>query len=242
MIISLSGRAGSGKDTVGSIIQYLTHSTVKENELTFREFSILKFSQEAFDWKIKKWADSLRKVTALLLNVDVEYTYTEEFKETTLPEEWGTIVKASYGQEYIDYMTGRDFLQKLGTDAIRNGLHPNTWVNALLSQYQKSLVSNRRFHRMELFTEEDEDLQFNEEYPKWIITDTRFPNELDAIKKLDALTIRVNRGEQANSANLHESETALDNAVFDYVIENDSSIEELVQKVKNVLVKEKIIS
>jgi DNA-directed RNA polymerase subunit L len=39
----------------------------------------------------------------------------------------------------------------------------------------------------------------------------------------------------------HPSETALDNANFDYVINNNGTIEELVEKVRDILVKEKII-
>ena len=39
----------------------------------------------------------------------------------------------------------------------------------------------------------------------------------------------------------HISETALDNAKFDYVIENDGTIEELIEQVKKILIKEEII-
>ena len=39
----------------------------------------------------------------------------------------------------------------------------------------------------------------------------------------------------------HISETALDDAKFDYVIENNGTIEELIEQVKKILIKEKII-
>ena len=38
-----------------------------------------------------------------------------------------------------------------------------------------------------------------------------------------------------------ESETVLDNAEFDYVIQNDGTIEELINKVREILIKEKIL-
>lgn len=41
--------------------------------------------------------------------------------------------------------------------------------------------------------------------------------------------------------NSHESETALDDYKFDYVIENNSTIDDLIEKVKEILIKEKII-
>lgn len=90
----------------------------------------------------------------------------------------------------------------------------------------------------------------------WIITDTRFPNELKAIKDRGGISIRVNRlfvteiiGENKVSWTPiptvdyipHESETALDNAKFDYTIDNSGTIEGLIKKVKEILIKEKII-
>ena len=80
----------------------------------------------------------------------------------------------------------------------------------------------------------------------WIITDVRFPNELEAIKKHNGITIRINRGLIERTGKMiqepeHISETALDNAKFDYVIENDGTIEELIEQVKKILIKEEII-
>ena len=40
---------------------------------------------------------------------------------------------------------------------------------------------------------------------------------------------------------IHPSETALDNSKFKYTIDNDGSIEELVEKVREILILEKII-
>lgn len=80
----------------------------------------------------------------------------------------------------------------------------------------------------------------------WIITDVRFPNELEAIKKHKGITIRINRGLVERTGKLiqepeHPSETALDGAKFDYIIENNGTIEELLNKVKKILINEKII-
>jgi hypothetical protein len=84
-------------------------------------------------------------------------------------------------------------------------------------------------------------------YPSWIITDMRFPNELSYIKDRGGITIRVNRdtGVQwatSDGANEHPSETALDNAEFDYVINNDGSLEDLILSVAEILKKEGVIT
>jgi hypothetical protein len=39
----------------------------------------------------------------------------------------------------------------------------------------------------------------------------------------------------------HESETALDNAEFDYEIINDGTISELIDKIRNILIENKLI-
>jgi hypothetical protein len=81
-------------------------------------------------------------------------------------------------------------------------------------------------------------------YPSWLITDMRFPNELKAIKDKGGISIRVNRHNHPNDINPnteHPSETALDNEEFDYVIDNNGTIEELIEKVKVVLKHSKII-
>ena len=107
-------------------------------------------------------------------------------------------------------------------------------------------------------------------YLNWIITDVRFPNEVAAVKAKSGINIRINRypksimsckpGEnpkeiifnESNKSHIdlykgeclrqHESETALDNYNdWDYIIENNGTIEDLIKKVKEILIKEKII-
>jgi hypothetical protein len=77
-------------------------------------------------------------------------------------------------------------------------------------------------------------------YPNWIITDTRFPNEADAIKNAGGILIRVERP-GVKPINDHPSEVGLDHWTFDYVINNDGDLESLSNKVKDILIKEQIM-
>ena len=122
-------------------------------------------------------------------------------------------------QVVFEKMTPRKMLQQVGTDLFRNQLHPNTWINATFANYQDN---------------------------NWIITDMRFPNELEAIKQRNGITIRINRGLVERTGKMiqepeHISENSLDKAEFDYVIENNDTIEELIEQVKKILIKEEII-
>jgi len=78
-------------------------------------------------------------------------------------------------------------------------------------------------------------------YPKWIITDVRFPNEAEAIKKRDGILIRIDRNyvstERLNRIQQrHSSETALDDYDgFDNTIFNNGTLEDLYNIAKQIV-------
>lgn len=187
-IISISGKIGSGKDTIADIImQYTPYHR----------------------WQVKKFAGKLKDIAEILTGVPKINFEDQEFKQQDMGPEWG--------------MTYRDLLQKLGTEAMRNGLHKNVWVNALFADYQFNI-------------EEDEQI------PYWIITDSRFPNELAAVKEHNGIAIKVIRDSGNTIGTTHTSETALDNyADWDYVINNNGTLEELKTQVLSILEKESLL-
>jgi len=162
----------------------------------------------------KKFAGKLKTIASILTEIPVENFEDQEFKKLDMNPEWE--------------MTYREFLQRLGTEAMRNGLHANVWVNALFVDYkcpECNSIPNQ--------------VCFGHRNPNWIITDMRFPNEMKAVVEKGGLTIRVTRPGTATGT--HPSETALDNAEFDYKIINDGTLEDLVEKVREVLTKENIL-
>lgn len=193
MIIGINGYAGSGKDTVGEIIRM---QQPKEN------------------WEIKKFAGKLKEVASIILGIPKTMFEDQEFKKKNLPQMW-----SDHGLP----MTVRDFLQRLGTDALRQGLHPNTWVNALMMEYKEVCFAGKDSEGADLFS-----------YPNWVITDCRFPNEAIAIKNAGGIIIKVNRP-GVTAVNAHPSEVAVDHWHFDYVIENDEGISELKHQVRDIL-------
>lgn len=268
MIIGINGYAGSGKDTVGKLIQIASCKDIPEGvdlEDLISQYHILHewWIEEQSGWEIKKWAGKLKTIASMLTGIPVEKFEDQEFKKTYLGPEWNywTIsiidnskllmqhgrftskqeaeefipyLKQTYGEFRMDYTVGmqqitvRQFLQELGTDGLRNGLHPNVWVNALMTDYVKGPfypeVPAER-HAM---------------YPNWIITDTRFPNEAEAIKKAGGIIIRVDRPGY-KPVNAHPSETGLDDWDFDHKIMNGSDLTSLLFTVGNILRKENLI-
>ena len=233
MIIGINGKIGSGKDTIGSIIQYLTDDLNKNNPKEFTEWVDGGF--HASDWKVKKFAGKLKEIAALLTGCTIEQLEDQEFKKQPLGFDWrsGHCIGAA--------STYRELLQLLGTEIMRDKVHPNVWVNALFADYHATLNKGMDESFNEQFLTGRSEIHYK--IPKWIITDMRFPNELEAVKAKDGITIRVNRINRWNKLQdiEHASETALDNAKFDYVIDNDGTIEDLIKKVKVILIKEDII-
>ena len=247
MIIGVSGYSGSGKDLVGTIIQYLVANNqtgYNNSDTTLNE--IIK-SQEEHDWwleeqsgwEIKKWAGKLKEIASMLTGIPKHKFEDQEFKKTNLPEEWNEIQstvrytqKGSYITEQFVPMTVRNFLQKLGTDGLRDGLHENVWVNALMSDY---IPDDIQWAQGPIGGYEP-----GTELPNWIITDTRFHNEADAIRKKDGILIRVERP-GVKPVNNHASETSLDDYNFDHYIPNDGTVEDLAEKIKDILKCHKII-
>lgn len=213
-LIGISGRIGSGKDTIGSIIQ---------NQLPDG------------DWQIKKFAGKLKQIAGILTGIPVERFEDQEFKKTKLGKEWDRMMyngdpfgKPEQFDVFHESMTVRTLLQRLGTEALRDGLHQNVWVNALFAEYLPMDLEQR--------CSMGDVIDYSRcRFPNWIITDVRFPNEAKAIRDRGGIIIRIDRPELKTIARQHPSETALDHYEFDHVICNDGDLMDLIDKTKDFL-------
>jgi len=199
MIISLSGKAGVGKDSVAIMIQGLELSLDRDQVIhAVRQQQQFKESS----WQIKRFADKLKDITCMLIGCTREKLEDREFKEKPLGEEWNYFEAFSNGKRIIyankkDFpydashftekqMTPRKLMQLLGTECGRKIIHPNIWVNTLFADY--NMEHEYEFRRGVKIPDAK---NFN--YPNWIIPDCRFKNEADAIKEKGGVLIRINR-------------------------------------------------
>lgn len=204
MIIGISGKAQSGKDTVCKMIVYtiwyynysqrLQTFSLEHYNNTYEKFGeVIDFTC----WYKTSFANKLKQCLSNILNVSISKFEDNEFKKSEV--EWLGI-------------TVRELLQKFGT-AIRNEVSDDFWVKACLNNLEK-----------------DDD---------YLITDVRFKSEAKGIKDLEGIIVRVNR-EGAGAGN-HISEIDLDDYSFDYVINNDGNMEDLLLKVKEFCITYKLI-
>lgn len=143
------------------------------------------------------FADKLREfLYALNPIVDV---YSQYRVQDVIDEYgWDGYKETSWGPEI------RELLQRLGTDCGRELIGDTVWIDATLGRFE-----NPCSHMVDL-----------------VVTDCRFPNEAEAIKRRGGVVVRIERP-GVGPANSHASETSLDNWDFDHVIVNDGSIRDL---------------
>ena len=182
MIYGLSGYAKAGKDTLAA-------------ELVRRDG----FIRVSF-------ADALRECM-YRLNPIVD-AHLE--KGGTVFSRYADIIDGiGYSKAKLMYPEIRELLQRLGTEAGREVLGNDIWVDVALKGLDINLYN-------------------------YVVTDVRFDNEYQAILSNGGINIRIERP-GFGPANQHCSETALDGYVFDFVLQNDGSIEELYNEFKTCI-------
>jgi hypothetical protein len=221
-IIAFSGKKQSGKNTCANFIYSLylanqnlcqkaivnakgTIDIVKNNGANI-ELDVNKYytqaSTEILDQDVLKMIEQLNPYIKIYSFADIlKKNICMDLLNLTYDQCYGTdSAKNEITDVFWDnkYLTAREVMQVVGTDIFRT-MKPNIWPNATINKI----------------------LQENTELA--IITDCRFPNEVDAVHNANGFIIRLTRSPY-NDAD-HISELILDKnnydwTNFDYVIEN----------------------
>lgn len=207
MIIGFVGFIGSGKDTAAD---YLV------NFHGFRRDSFANTLKDAvacvFGWDRTMLEGRTKK--------------SREWREK--PDQW-------WSQRLGREITPRLMLQLWGTEVCRQGFHDDIWIASLENKMRQ--------------TEDD-----------IVISDVRFPNEIKAIHNAGGIVVRIKRGpepewyEHAVNANagpqrigwaigrshlknlgIHDSETAWVGGAIDREVDNNGTIDELCDQIKNLV-------
>ena len=209
MIIGICGFIGSGKDTIADYLVNLHH-----------------FRRESF-------ANTLKDAVAQVFGWD--RTMLEG--RTKQAREWREQVDPWWAHRLdIPHLTPRFILQQWGTEVCRKNFHDDIWIASLENKLRNS----------------KDDV---------VISDCRFPNEIRAIKQAGGIVVRVvrgaepewydaavscNRGPNGNSTwalsgrrleqlGVHASETAWVGTKFNVVLDNNGTLDDLYQQVKQLV-------
>ena len=229
IVIAFSGKKQSGKTTSGHFVMSLCMSKLgiaqsididKEGNIIVsdllgnKNYSGIYFPEKLVDSqdyilqqvqakldpyiKLYSFADPLKQDICMnILGLTWDQCYgSDEHKNTLTNIKWKDL--PGYSGDSEDFLTARETMEYVGTDIFRKMDH-NVWANATIRKIER-------------------------EKPKIaIITDCRFPNEVDKIKSIGGHIIRLTR--QPHSSN-HISENILDKehydwSNFDSIINND---------------------
>jgi hypothetical protein len=207
MIIGICGFIGSGKDTVADYLVNLHH-----------------FRRESF-------ANSLKDAVAQIFGWD--RTMLEG--RTKQGREWREQRDEWWSHRLGQEVTPRLMLQLWGTEVCRRSFHDDIWIASLENKLRNS----------------QDDI---------VITDCRFPNEIKSIKAAGGKIVRVMRGaepewydhavkynagptqigwtlgkEALNRVGIHASEYSWVGTKFDAILDNNGTLDDLYNKVKDLV-------
>lgn len=232
MIIGISGKKQSGKDTVCSIMKALDIYYNKELEISNKgtvvefvkscmsgRFSTLEaYRSITSRWEKHSFADSLKLSLSIILNVPRYKFEDEEFKRS-----YSKVLKPD-GKTFCTY---RELLQIMGTEVCR-AISSDIWIRSLMDRYEQEYQDIYSLYSNSI------------DLPCWIVPDVRFPDEADAIVEKNGFIIRVNR--PTVEGDVHISETAMDNYNnYRFIIENDKDIDSLILAVQAIMKQSKLI-
>lgn len=204
--LAISGRKQSGKDTVARYLQ----------GKLYQDFN-------GYRSAITHFAEPLKNMIHDVFGVPSQLLYgTDEDKNTLTDIHWDNLpmnIRVAYsvsldieGHTTGDIpvfipksgaMTIREVLQVIGTDIFRNMIDYDVWAKSIF---------RKNWGNIDLV----------------IIPDCRFENEVKQVKDHGGFVMRINRN--TGLTDTHLSETALDNYMFDSVIDNNGDLSELYYK------------
>ena len=230
IIIGLAGAAGSGKDTVASMINCIYRYGTATSYNRWIEFK----QKEESNKNIFHFADNVKKCLSIIYNINEaafsdrkykdEYFYVLnerrfiDYKQAN--EHYFIIENSDLIKENLSYyilrkpkscIKLRTLMQYFATDICRKHLNEDIWINSTLYY----AAENSAIHSIS------------------IIADVRFSNEAAALRyRQKGIVIKINR----NIIKLNHSSENI-NFECDYEIDNNGSLQQLFYKILEIIQK-----
>jgi hypothetical protein len=182
MIIAFSGFKGSGKDTAAKVL--------------VDEYGFTKIA----------FADAVRTM-ALIINPII--TIRAEPAAIWLLSD--VVTRFGWDVAKNEYPEVRRLLQVIGTEAVRNLIGENVWVDTLSKRFPDVADDDTRY----------------------VITDCRFDNEVEFVRSNHGLLVWVDRPGTASDG--HASESPHIKELATTILHNDETIEELHEDIRFML-------
>jgi dephospho-CoA kinase len=166
--------------------------------------TITDYVVDNYEFIERSLAGPLKNALRELLLIDNENLYGSEEKKNEKLEDW------------FDY-TAREFMQHVGTELLREKL----------AELFPKIGTQIFTHNFELWYKKNKDNHV-------IVSDVRFEDDANIIKKLGGYIIKINRPNLTN-IDSHSSEVSVDRVKHDYIIENNGTLEDLYERVDQIM-------
>lgn len=203
-VILISGWKGSGKDSVADYLMN-NHNFIK---FTFAK-TLKNYTSKLYNIPLRKFYNrNLKEKPLLKFPVKSNDKFTDSIHKLLLKE-----FSNDLENQDLKYWTPRALIILEGS--IKRSVDSNFWVKKVM----KEMEGDGLYYKPELC----------------VISDCRYKSEVKAFKEKfgkDLITIRINR---FNTINTNDpSERDLDNYNFDYVLNNNGSLEDLYKKIDEI--------
>ena len=171
----------------------------------------------------ESWAGSLKDAVSCVFGWD---RVLLEGK-TAESRRWRELPDDWWSERLGRKITPRSVLQEWGTEVCRENYHDDIWIASLENKLRRTTDNI-------------------------VISDSRFINEIESVKRIGGITIRVKRGQDPQWVeeylshgrtlewakkypNIHASEFSSVGLTYDHVVKNNSTMENLFSKIDGII-------
>lgn len=228
LIIGLVGEKNHGKTESAKMIQALLLGV--DDYDTYSKMQLLLAS----NYNIVNFADELKSMVSVILGCSIDKLEERDFKENfafnprtkellrvddmfhvgfvyTDADKYDEAITFNGSANFEHYVLVRTMLQYIGTNVMRNKVDRNYWIKILQLHMLRNYDSS------------------------FIVGDIRFQNETDCVTELGGITIKIVRSNVTNNNISHQSESEVKSIKTDFVVENDGTLIDLFNKLKQTL-------
>jgi hypothetical protein len=252
MIVSISGKVGSGKDTVANILQYLYYDASLSNLKRHEEYIIsdvladwdVNFFQtkRKTTWETVRAADKLKSCVCTITDCSRSDLEDREFKEKELGEEWR--IHFNYHTAFVIdnnfrnakmgklFFTRQEALEERAEAFLKNGINLETHTEVLTRRTLMELLGTdcgRNIIHPNIWINGFKSKYNHYLNPMWVCPDTKFLNEYKNYKSIQPNMVSVGIDKTVDKN--YNSDKELNLIPIDCIINNNGTRVELIQQV-----------
>lgn len=241
MIISFTGKKNSGKNTAATMLRYIALGFDYQHYLEYKDkyeecweyYTEASTFEDLPKFVYKSFASKVKNVCSIITGLPRENFDNRELRDQELGIEGlkNPILLGLYPdrinkemqvfeKQIVSNYTYETFMQRVA-EAMRDMIHQDIWVNALMQDYEPINKENRQSMGNVLDYS-------NCTFPNWLITDLRFNNEAQAVIDRSGYVLQIARVSSDND--VHASEQSIHPEFVFMYIKNDGTLEELYNK------------